>query len=401
MSSGLRRGLLLTATVVGGVLAPIAAILITLHTRSAHPGVPTYEYVDDGMLTQVVLVPLTLVMVWRRSDHAITYLYVWLSFCAGMQQLTGAYAVEGLLGDPLSGAVAAMFGQTVFQTWVVLSFLLLLALFPTGTTVGRWFGWLPSAMGLLLIVTPALLLVSPQPFLDPEVPQPAVIEGIVGPWSAAPAPVVTVLGLVNSVLMALAVVGVIVQIVIRFRRSRGVERQQLRWFVSSVVMSIILFLVVGGVPLIADSVVGRLLNVWAIAPALVVGSMALAVLRYRLYDIDRIISRTVSYVLVVGLLGVVFAAGVVWIPGVFEFGESPLVVAGTTLAVAALFNPLRKRVQSAVDRRFNRTKYDAERVMEVFTGSLRSGVDEPSLLSGWVGVVSDTMHPSSIGVWVR
>jgi hypothetical protein len=104
---------------------------------------------------------------------------------------------------------------------------------------------------------------------------------------------------------------------------------------------------------------------------------------------------------VAGLLALVFAAGVLWIPSALRLGDSPLLVAGSTLAVAALFNPLRKRVQSIVDRRFNRSRYAAERVMDQYADTLQDRVDPDRVVSGWVGVVSQTMEPSRVGVWVR
>jgi hypothetical protein len=126
----------------------------------------------------------------------------------------------------------------------------------------------------------------------------------------------------------------------------------------------------------------------------------LAILRYRLYDIDRIISRTVSYAIVIGLLALVYALGVTGLTTLLDT-DSPLVVAASTLAAAALFNPLRRWVQRRVDHRFNRSRYDAERVMASFTGSLRDQVDPDQVLEGWVSVVNETMKPATAGVWVR
>ena len=123
-------------------------------------------------------------------------------------------------------------------------------------------------------------------------------------------------------------------------------------------------------------------------------------LRYRLYEIDRILSRTVSYVIVIALLGAVYALGLTALTAVLD-AESPLAVAGSTLAAAALFTPLRRRVQAGVERRFNRSRYDAEQVMDQFSGSLRQDLDPDTVVEGWVGVVSETMHPTSISVWVR
>ena len=129
-------------------------------------------------------------------------------------------------------------------------------------------------------------------------------------------------------------------------------------------------------------------------------SIAVAITRYRLYEIDRIVSRTVSYAVVIGFLAAVFFGGITLLTSVLP-EASDLGTAASTLAVAGLFNPVRKRVQIWVDRRFNRTHYDAQRVMDEFSGSLRDRVDPDGVVDGWVGVVSKTMQPGSIGVWTR
>jgi hypothetical protein len=130
-------------------------------------------------------------------------------------------------------------------------------------------------------------------------------------------------------------------------------------------------------------------------------SFGVAVLRYRLYEIDRIVSRTVSYALVVGLLAGAFLGIVALMSSLLPTESSDLAVAGSTLVVAALFNPLRRRVQGGVDRRFNRQRYDAQRVMDGFASSLRDRVDPEEVMTGWVGVVSSTMQPDAIGMWMR
>lgn len=129
-------------------------------------------------------------------------------------------------------------------------------------------------------------------------------------------------------------------------------------------------------------------------------SIAVSIAKYRLYEVDRIVSRTISYSVVVLLLGLVFAATAVWIPQVLGV-DDPLFVAGATLVVAALFNPVRRRVQSSVDRRFNRSKYDAERVVNEFSSTLQDQTNSDNLVSGWVDVVSETMEPAAVSVWVR
>jgi hypothetical protein len=129
-------------------------------------------------------------------------------------------------------------------------------------------------------------------------------------------------------------------------------------------------------------------------------TIGIAITRYRLYEMDRILSRTVTYAVVVALLAAVYF-GAIAVLTVFLPSDSPLVVAASTLAAAALFTPLRRRVQGWVDQRFNRSRYDTEKVMRGFTESLRDEVDGEEMVRGWIGVVSDTMQPVAAGVWVR
>jgi hypothetical protein len=187
----------------------------------------------------------------------------------------------------------------------------------------------------------------------------------------------------------------------RYRKAGVIEKLQLKWFLlagasflAALVTEVVLSAMgVDETPLPLD--VWFTLSIVAIPVA-----ATLAILRYRLYDIDRIVSRTVTYVVVIALLALVYALGVTGLATLLDT-DSPLIVAGSTLAVAALFNPVRSRVQRWVDHRFNRTRYDAEQVVSRFTGSLRDEVDPDRVTDGLVSVVNDTMHPASSGVWVR
>ena len=180
----------------------------------------------------------------------------------------------------------------------------------------------------------------------------------------------------------------------RFRNAGFVERQQIKWLLAATCVFAVAY-IVG-----ATSDDEGAWWVVSLAMAAIPLAILLAVLRYRLYEIDRLISRTVAYVIVIALLGAVYVGGFAAMTS-FLPAESPLAVAGSTLAVAALFNPVRKRVQDWVDRRFNRSRYDARQVIDRFAGSLQGGVDSEGLVNGWVSVVSETMEPVSVAVWVR
>lgn len=197
-------------------------------------------------------------------------------------------------------------------------------------------------------------------------------------------------------LVLLAIVLSIVALIVRWVRATGVERLQLRWLLPA-------FLAFG-IGAIAEfggfqgSIVSRImLPLGLLLVPLAIGA---AVLRYRLYEIDRIISRTLAYSLVVGLLALIFFGGVTLLTALLP-AESQLTIAGSTLVVAAAFNPLRKRIQSWVERRFNRARYDRERVAGEFAASLRERLDQDDVVSGLMGVVASTMEPVSMGVWLR
>lgn len=186
-----------------------------------------------------------------------------------------------------------------------------------------------------------------------------------------------------------------VRIIYEYRRAVGQTRQQLKWLAWILLLGgMLLVASATGLPYLRDA------NQIAGIVLFVGGPIAIgfAVTRYRLYEIDRIISRTVTYALLVGVLA---AAVVVVATLVGTRFDSPLIVAGTTLGVAAVFNPLRARIQKVVDRRFNRAKYDHERVVEQFTATLQHGSDLEDLRSGLVGVVSDTMQPRHMRFWMR
>jgi hypothetical protein len=186
-----------------------------------------------------------------------------------------------------------------------------------------------------------------------------------------------------------------VSVFARYRKAESVERQQIKWLLAATSLFAVAY-ISGAVTDDSND-----FSWWILSAALAAMpiSILFAVLRYRLYEIDRIVSRTVSYVIVIGVLAAVYLAGLSLLSSLFS--GSPLSVAASTLAAAALFTPVRRRVQAWVDRRFNRSRYDTEKVMDRFSASLRDGVDGSEMMRGWIGVVSETMQPSLVSVWVR
>jgi hypothetical protein len=221
----------------------------------------------------------------------------------------------------------------------------------------------------------------PNPYFVPALATPAMLV-------ALPALVVTLLSVVVGG----------VSLVIRFRRARGEERQQLRWVASAAVVAAL------GIPV---AMVGISMDSPAVVGVGVLGSavvlclaIAAAILRYRLYDLDRVISRTVAYGLLTVLLGLAYAAVVLGL-GRLLGRDSSLAVAAATLAAAALFQPARRRIQTAVDRRFNRRRHDAARTVAAFVARLREQVDLDALSAELLVVAEQTVQPSRALLWLR
>lgn len=200
-----------------------------------------------------------------------------------------------------------------------------------------------------------------------------------------------------------AAIGSLVGLVVRFWRSTGEERFQLKWVASAAVVVILVNLV--GASLGSEAMGGQEVTgpIQAFVSFVVLpAAILISIFKYRLYDIDRIISRTVAYTVVVLSLSVVYVAGAIWLPTSLTGEESPpLFVAGSTTVVAILFNPVRKRMLRWVDRRFNRTRYVSEKVVSQLSRRLRNRVDAGEVADLWEIAVSTSLQPTSIGVWVR
>jgi len=284
-------------------------------------------------------------------------------------------------------------------SWVLLIFPLfhLLLIFPNGRFLSprwQWVGWLEGTMVAIMV---GLATIGDPLTLDVEEETLWTVPNPIGFLTNSQF-VESFFGVVWTPLLLLITVASVAAFVVRFRTGSYEERHQLKWPLGAVA----LFGVVYGATALASSfTTGGLADlVFGLSLAGLPVAVAIAVLRYRLYEIDRIISRTVSYAVVVAFLALLFFGVVTALSSLLP-AESDLAIAGSTLAVAALFNPVRRWVQVWVDRRFNRSRYDTQRVMDRFAGSLQDRVDSQEVVDGWVGVVSETMQPASVAVWVR
>jgi hypothetical protein len=333
----------------------------------------------------------------RRPGNAIGWLFSAIGLLGATGLLAGEYAQYAYVtrSAALPGAiVAAWYASWVSYPWFGLTVLFTLLLFPTGRLLTpRWrpIAWLA---GMLIAVATTVVALQPElPLPDEQhaIPNPIGIAGMVSLVQGTA-------GAVNAVLLAVTTLAAFLSLVIRFRRARGEERQQLKWF-SYAGALVIVFLVSGPLILPGGSALGTGLLI-----ALLPVAAGIAILRYRLYDIDRLINRTLVYGLLTALLGLVYATAVLILGQVFGgIGTEPpsWAVAGATLAVAALFQPARRRIQAVVDRRFNRRKYDAAKTVETFGARLRDEIDLNTLSAELLAVVNQTMQPTRASLWLR
>ena len=333
----------------------------------------------------------------RRPHHPVGWLL--LAFGLVVQALTSAaegYARYGLLARPGGLPAATYLAMLASVTFIpglgCIGFILLLT--PTGRLPSprwRWWAWTAAALPAAFVVAWLLGM----PAVDPE----SVLHGVPNPFAipVLEGPLRVVAG-VTAPLTALTVVVAGWSLVGRFRRARGTERQQLRWLSFAAALAPPTVLV-----LYAGVLTGNLeLAGWAVGLFLAFLPLAIcaAIVRYRLYDLDRIISRTVAYGLLTVLLGGGYALVVLGL-GQLLGRESPLAVAGATLAVAAAFQPARRRIQQAVDRRFNRRRHDAAKSIDAFSARLRDELDLDTLSSELLAVVDQTMQPTRASLWLQ
>jgi hypothetical protein len=328
----------------------------------------------------------------RRPRHPVGWLLLTLGLSVAAAAVATGCANYGLLAKPGSlpaAGYAAIYHSVDAPIWAAcLSFILLLT--PTGSLPSprwRWFAAATVAAAVLAVATSALL-----PFEPPyqSAANPLAVAGLEGPlWAVNNA---------SWLATALVVPVSALSLVLRFRRARGTERQQLRWLaLAAALMMVVVVVVIAAAPTGNPVVLGWLT---AGCVALLPLATGAAILRYRLYDLDRIISRTVAYGMLTVLLGGGYAVVVLGL-GQLLGRDSSLVVAGATLAVAAAFRPARRRVQSVVDRRFDRRRYDAAREIAAFSARLRQQVDLDTLTAELLSVVDQTMQPTVVSLWLR
>ena len=365
----------------------------------------TAENAIDAVLGLVSAVTVGAVVANRRPRNPVGWLLLAFGLLVVVSLVAVGYLAYGLLARP--GALPAT-GAAVVLVYAlndsgapvpILALALLLT--PTGSLPSRRWRWLAFA---LVAVAVASVIGGPFNYRPLEPPLGSVTSPLGIDLAASSPPVRLLYDVAGGVLSAgfpLVIVAATGSLVMRFRRARGVERQQLRWVALAAALVPVAVLVaiaasaIGGPA--ADTVITFAAGTVSWLVPLTLGA---AVLRYRLYDLDRIISRTVAYGLLTVLLGGGYAA-VVLLLGRLLGRSSSLAVAGATLAVAAVSQPARRRVQQLVDRRFNRRRYDAARTIAAFSTRLRQQVDLDNLTGELLAVIEQTMQPIQASLWLR
>jgi hypothetical protein len=368
--------------------AHVALVVLARHVR-ASPGFGFPGF--DAVLT-VTFATIGATVASRQPSNPIGWIFVAVGLESGVQGVGLGYALNGILGPhaPWPGAaIGAWVNAWLWFPAIMVVTTLVFQLFPNGHVLSPRWRPLAWASGVLTILVSAGLALTPGPLEN--------FAKIANPFGID-SPVVGVLGGAGFLAANIAIVLSAVTLVIRYRRAAHTEREQIKWIGYAGAVAAIV------VPVGDFFSQHKPVDVLIILAILFVPiAIGIAITRYRLYDIDRIISRTVSYAIVTGLLVGGYVAMVV----VFNqasrpiTGRSDIAVAASTLIVAALFVPLRRRVQNTVDRRFNRHRYDAANTIETFSVRLRDEVDIDTLTGELRDIVSRTMQPAHVSLWVK
>ena len=339
----------------------------------------------------------------RWPKNAIGWIFCWLGLSFSLGSASEEYALYALVTE--AGSLPGAEGMLWLTAWfggpiVFALFALVFLLFPGGRLPSR--RWRPVVwLELVAIVCLVAWAFEPGPLGNLGLVRVANPFGVQGA-----AALLGTLGLVGFYMtLAVAVAGG-TSLVVRFRRARGVERQQIKWFAFSGVVFCAVFAAGPFLWTLPQSpATAWIWPVLFLAGASTIPvAVGIAILRYRLYDIDLLINRTLVYGALTVLLAAVYVGCVVLLQGVLRAlsgGESQLAIVASTLAIAALFNPLRLRVQAFVDRRFYRRKYDAAKTLAAFNARLREETDLHTLTDDLAGVVRETMQPAHVSLWLR
>ena len=391
-----------------GVLAWLALSCVVLSVGAAEAfSVANGSGVDPFAIASLSFPVVGALIASRQPRNALGWVMLGVGVGWGFGALLGIYSRYGLTIRPGSlprPDIALALSEPGWIPVIGLMGTFLILLFPNGRLPSpRWRPWAWFS-AIALVLSFIAILIQPGSFTEsgyPNVRNPLGVEAL-RPFSG--------LALLTIALIPISIVGCAVGLIRRFRRSHGQERLQLKWFAAagSVVAAVYLVLMALSLPF---NVTGReppswvevASNIGIYAFVLIPLATAVAILRYRLYDIDLIIKRTLVYTALTAALTVAYLLVVAGLQRVLHpfTGQSELAVAGATLAVAAIFRPARVRIQAFIDRRFYRRKYDATHTLETFSARLRDEIDLDVLTRELVVLVGTVMQPAHVSVWLR
>ncbi len=353
-----------------------------------------------GVVAAIAFSSVGAVLAWRRPENAVGWIFCVIGLSSSVLTFSAQYGLYGLFTNPgaLPAAdllVSSTFGLAGMLFGLLITFALLL--FPEGRLPSR--RWLPvawmSALGVVLM-TAGLGLGALQ------IGGRELISRLTQGTEIVPGEGAGLAGMLNAIghtLVFLGFAAALVSLFVRRRRASQTERQQLKWFAYGAAMFALAILSY------ALPWPERISEVLELATGVFIPvAIGIAVLRYRLYEIDLLINRTLVYGSLTATLVALYFGGIVLLQRVFVVltGEkSTLAVVASTLAIAALFNPLRRRIQALIDRRFYRRKYDARKTLEAFSAKLRDETNLDALRNDLVGVVRETMQPAHVSLWMR
>jgi len=376
------------------VVLLVGGILFALMTRSPISGRPDYSSVTLAVLALAFSV-VGAIIASRQPRNAIGWLFCSVGVTIGLSSFAGDYAEFWLASGFEMGSLGETAAWFSSWSWTLLVFVptsFLLLLFPDGRLPSpRWrpVAWC-AALGLIGFLAGYVL--TPGPLEDfPQIVNPYGVDS----------PILEAAAVAGAILASASMVASAVSLIVRMRRAGRTERQQIKW------------LAYGGAVVVGAVFVGGVIAVWIGEVGIAVISLGLlgvpistgvAIARYSLYDIDLIINRTLVYGSLTVLLASAYVGVVVGLQALFRAlsgQESTLAIVASTLAIAALFGPLRRRVQAFVDRRFYRRKYDATHTLAAFNARLRDETDLNALRNDMVGVATRTMQPAHVSLWLR
>jgi hypothetical protein len=379
-------------------VALITLSLVLLALIRAHPGIHVFDFWLGNSLV-VIDVTVGAIVASRRPENPVGWLLCLSGVATSTSTFASQYAIYALLARPDSLPAGEAMAWIAAWTLPIMNGVQVfyLLLFPTGRLPSRrwrWLAWLTVAYIVVGVLTSAF---SPGAYLGSLGPirNPLGIEGLTQFYKA-------VLYTMSPALFLAAAFS----LVVRLRRAVGVERQQLKWLAYAAgglaIVSILIIITIAiDTPRWYEWVANAILV--AVTPGVPV-AIGIAILRYRLYDIDLLINRTLVYGSLTATLVALYFGGIVVLQRLFVVltGEkSTLAVVASTLLIAALFNPLRKRIQLFIDRRFYRRKYDAAKTLAAFSAKLRDETNLEALNSELVGVVGEAMQPAHASLWLR